>query len=115
MVVKPVKKAKSTIGWFSEDEVVDVLAIRNDAQRNLLLLWSKLQNAVALFPSADFHIIDNRLCPLWRVALDQNGNVEIAIEKWLIDGFWERYHEDEKDAVNTFQTGMRFIISSFEK
>lgn len=115
MVVKPIQNAISTKGWFSEDEMIDVLAIRNDSKRNLLLLWSKLQNAVALFPSADFLIIDNRLSPLWRTALDQNGNIEIAMEKWLIDGFWERYHEEEKDAVKTFQTGMREIVSSLAK
>jgi hypothetical protein len=115
MVVRSIQAAKKSIGWFSENEELVVLGIRNFAQHTQLLLWSKLQSAVALFPSAEFQIVDGRLSTLWHAAIDKNGNVEIAIKEWLVDGFWERYHDDESQAVETFQKGMYAIISSSEQ
>ncbi|MNV94797.1 hypothetical protein D3C71_1896250 [compost metagenome] len=96
--------SKSAVGWFSEGEVITVLAFsgaRNEEAK--ILLWSGKQQVSALFPTSEFSIVDNRLPRSWVVKSTSEGFFSLAPESWHREDFWEMFYEDNPEAIKIFE------------
>lgn len=112
MKVSAKSSASSVVGWLEEGKVLTVLAVSVTPFEGVkFLLWSSLQESVALFPGADFDVVDKCLSQRWVFSLDPQGFVYLAPDAWQVDGFWERYHDGEPAAEQVFMKEMAFILS----
>ncbi|WP_417663504.1 hypothetical protein [Pseudomonas sp.] len=112
MKVTAKRSAASVVGWLDGGEVLTVLAVSVARFEGVnFLLWSSLQESVALFPGADFDVIDKRMSQRWVFSLDSQGFVYLAPDAWQVDGFWERYHDGEPVAEQVFMKEMALILS----
>lgn len=104
--------SESFVGWFECGETLTVLSVSRAAfEDTKFLIWSSLQEAVALFPGGDFDVVDKRLSRRWMIEVDNNGFLCLAPEAWQVDGFWERYHDGESAAEKVFIREMTLILS----
>ena len=104
--------ASSVVGWLDGGETMPVLAVSAEPVQGVkFLLWSSLQESVALFPGADFDVVDKCLSQRWVFSLDSNGFLYLAPNAWQVDGFWERYHDGEPVAEQVFMEEMALILS----
>lgn len=104
MIVKALKTASRVPVWFDDGEHLPVLAmVAASPDGAKFLLWSKKQASVGLFPVADFEIVDPILPAQWVAKTSLNGQIEFSPKEWQADGFWERYHDEEPNALGVFQ------------
>jgi hypothetical protein len=96
--------AKSVPVWFEKGEKLPVLAIMLMLSGGpKFLLWSNKQLSVGLFPIAEFDVVDPTLPGHWVAKTGPNGHIEFSPAEWQPEGFWERYHEEDPEAVKIFQ------------
>lgn len=58
-----------------------------------------------------FAIIPQPLPPSWALVLREGGVIELGPPAWLELGFWERYFDQDKDAVMQFQRDVAKMVS----
>jgi hypothetical protein len=98
------KQNASCEKWFMADEITTVLMLSvSGSGGSQLLLWSQKQLSVGLFSVNDFEIVDSSLPKAWTASIDLNGNIALAPSEWVIDGFWEKYHDEDTTALETFR------------
>ena len=105
MIVVPKEGAAANLPvWFAAGERITVLAMMFTPSGGLkFLAWSKKQTSVGMFPVAEFDIIDRSVPSGWVAKTGPNGQFELSPKDWQTTGFWERYHEDDPAAVQTFE------------
>lgn len=111
MKVTAKSSSLSVKGWFLEGEVLSVLSVSAAPLEGVkFLIWSSLQEAAVLFSGAEFEVVDKSLSQRWVFSIDSHGFLDLAPEAWQDDGFWERYHDEESIAEQTFMREMALII-----
>jgi hypothetical protein len=104
------KQSASLDEWFEPGDVAVVLMLTvSGSAGSEYLLWSKNQQSIGMFSPSEFEIVDGSLPGIWMASLDHNGNVALAPQEWLNAGFWERYHEEDADAMNSFKKWQAFL------
>ncbi len=90
-------------GWLKGGVEYAVLFIQTFIDgRQQYLLWSDLQSCAALFPVAEFTIIDSKIPPNWVVSIDLNRCLVIGPKSWIEGDFWDRYNDGDPDAEEAF-------------
>ena len=104
MIVVARSDAQNIPVWFNDGERLPVLAIMlMPSGGPKFLLWSKKQLSIGLFPVIEFDVVDPTLPTQWVAKTGLNGQVELSPREWQIDGFWERYHDEDPEALKIFQ------------
>lgn len=116
MKVRPGKFAASAVGWLSEVEASIVLAVSVSPSGCVnFLIWSDLQESVAIFPACEFDVLDGGISPRWVFCINRKGGVDLAPAAWQVDGFWEKYHDGDPLAEGFFRDEMEMIFSEYSK
>jgi hypothetical protein len=113
MKVRCVKVVSETTGaplrkspWLTVGALYNVLTISADPEGQVLFRLVGNDDAKpGLFSSKQFEIVDGSLPTCWRAKSKENGGVQLAPVAWLRDGFWERYFDGERTAIEEFQEG----------
>jgi hypothetical protein len=111
MKVLPKKSNKSANGWLSYQNPSVVLSIQY--AKNIgaqFLIWSDIQEIVALFPANEFIIVESSVPRSWIVSMDANSCPVLSPEDWLEPGFWEDYHSDKSSALAIFERVASVLI-----
>jgi len=64
----------------------------------------------AIWDSAMFESADPTVPSVWVAQLSESGSLRLAPPGWLERGFWERYFDDEPDAVAIFEADLAAIL-----
>ena len=106
--------APSIVGWLEKGKCLTVLALSVAPHEEVkFLLWSDKQESVALFPGIDFDVVDGRLSQRWVFNLDSQGFVNLAPKLWLLDNFWEKYHDGDLWAERVFEQEKALVWGEF--
>lgn len=98
--------------WFDNEKILPVLAFfLMPSSGPKFLLWSKKQLTVALFPIADFEVVDPTLPAQWIAKTAPNGHIEFSPKDWQADGFWGGYHEGDPEAAQIFHRCYEALVS----
>lgn len=110
VIAKP--SASSAVGWLEEAVALTVLAVSiAPVDGAKFLLWSSLQESVAVFPAGDFDVVDNCLSQRWVFSVNTRGFVYLAPDAWQAEGFWERYEDGDPNAEKIFLREMTGILA----
>ena len=105
LLVRPRDSAQSAEGWFHFGTAVPVLAISvHPADCMKFLLWSTINESVALFPATDFEVVDGAVPASWHAKSWDNGFIELSPPEWQSPNFWERYNDDDPHAIALFES-----------
>ncbi len=101
------ESALSVVGWIGHGDVLPVLAIHSGGPEGArFLLWSKLQNAAALFPAIDFLVVDASISFAWVASIEDGGHIYLAPPDWHAEDFWELYYSGDENAELQFSKGV---------
>lgn len=67
-----------------------------------------------LWDSEMFETTDPVIPAVWVARFSDGGSLQFAPPRWLERGFWERYFDDEPDAVAVFEEDRRRILGEPE-
>ena len=97
--------------WFDAGEKLPVLSIMiMPSGGPKYLLWSTKQSSVGLFPTVEFDVLDPALPQLWIAKTGLSGQVELSPREWQVDGFWERYHDEDPEALRLFRGCYEILV-----
>lgn len=89
--------------WFDASEVVVVLGVECRADAMNYVLWSKRQNACALFRVDMFDVVDESLSERWVCNFSlKSGSMNFAPAAWNANGFWDKYNDGDREAESVF-------------
>jgi len=63
-----------------------------------------------IWDSAMFETTDPTVPSVWVAQLSDSGSLRLAPPRWLQRGFWERYFDDEHEAVGIFEADLAAIL-----
>lgn len=115
VIAKP--SASSVVGWLNEGDHLTLLAMSVVPVEGIkYLIWSVKQDAVALFPGADFDVVDKNQSSRWVFSNDlQGGGFDLGPEAWQVNGLWERCYEGDAVAEQVFVNEMSLISSESDQ
>jgi hypothetical protein len=116
MIVAPRNDASCVPVWFDSGEIIAVLAITVMTSGGpKFLLWSNKQQSTGLFPVGEFEVVDPRIPNQWVCKTTPAAHIELSPEEWQSDGFWERYHDEEPQAVEVFHRWRKILSGDSAK
>jgi hypothetical protein len=65
----------------------------------------------SLWDSEMFETVDRSIPSNWGVRVSGEGFVATGPMRWLVDGFWEGYFDDEPSAVSLFQDELAITLA----
>lgn len=99
-------------GWLEKSEAYSVLTIDIFEGGNIFYrIFSKLQGIPVLFEASYFEIVSNEMPREWLIYY-HDGYLEIAPEEWVEPGFWDKYFDDDIEAIEKFKEISSIIMSS---
>ena len=69
------------------------------------------KGGVALFPAESFEVVSPAVARTWNTSWSSNGFFQLTPERWTRAGFWERFYDQEPDAVRIFEEEREVIES----
>jgi hypothetical protein len=99
--------------WLTIGKTYPVLSMifQSNGER-LLRLIGDGQNGVALFKWESFEVVTSDVPANWRIDLDEHGRVELAPKPWITLGFWNRFYDQDAEAIRIFQEERKKIIDA---
>ena len=67
-----------------------------------LRIASEQGGVPAVFDASLFVTTDESIPPTWRLRVADSGVVKLGPAEWLVAGFWERYFDDEPEALAAY-------------
>jgi hypothetical protein len=87
-----------------------VLSIRADAGGAVRLLLLDDYRVLGWYDASCFLTIDPVLPPHWGARVHAGGHLDLGPHAWLVDDFWERYHQGEGIAVESVEAEVGRIL-----
>jgi hypothetical protein len=110
--VKVVRKGIASDGWFVTGEEIVVLAVSFSKSDGVsFVVWSALQGCSISCSADDFDVIDGCMSSRWVIGISGSGYTLLAPERWQVNGFWERYHDEDYGAIQDFDEEMRLMVA----
>jgi hypothetical protein len=79
-------------------------SVRVDLEGEMPVVWD----------SEMFETTEPAIPSIWVAQFADGGTLRLAPPRWLVCGFWERYFDDEPDAVAVFEEDRRRILGEQE-
>jgi hypothetical protein len=90
--------------WLKDGETYTVLAIHSNKQGIEYRIMAGDPPIPALHSARLFKVVSNHLPSSWVVNIDDDERfMEIAPEPWIASGFWEKFFDNDSDAINAFE------------
>jgi hypothetical protein len=67
-------------------------------------------NGWALFHRDQFEIVSPKMPPTWIMFCGPKSLIKLAPEPWTHPGFWERYYNQDRDAIAIFEQERKKIV-----
>lgn len=96
------------------NKIYDVLWVSIDKKRNItqIQIINDSGEIPILKNLISFKIVDSRIPRNWEVFYDEDNLLELSPRAWMEDGFWERYFDYDKKAVEIFEREKEIILNS---
>lgn len=91
--------------WLKVGREYIVLSIEDNSQGERYYViepHSGHLDSLGFFPSLDFEVIDESWPEAW-VEDSSGGETSIAPKEWQRAGFWEEFHDGEKQALDSYR------------
>jgi len=103
--------AQESSAWLTIGKVYHVLSIILDGHGNWLLrLVGDTAPGGGFFPLHQFEVLTSKIPDTWIVTWNNNGVFELTTNEWNQLGYWERYFENDAEAIRVFEEEKRKII-----
>jgi hypothetical protein len=91
-------------GWLTVGRVYLVLSVifSGESEPRLRLVGDG-NNGLALFRWDEFEIVGSIIPPTWIIFPGPKSLIQLAPEPWTHPGFWERYYNQDRDAIAIFE------------
>lgn len=97
-------------GWLRPGETYSVLEILfSHSKTPEFRIYSPLENTPAMFEAAEFVIEDNTIPGNWRINLVGDSSFKLTPQPWAERGFWERYFDQDPEAIRIFNEQKKLI------
>ena len=98
-------------GWLDHAAVYTVLGIYSSSTSvGFRLLGTTEPTTPAIHPASSFDVVDGTLSPRWVCSFAADGHsMSLEPKAWTCDGFWDRYFDEEPEAVRIFQDELRLL------
>lgn len=98
----------ATSAWLTLDKEYHVLEVISEKTRGIS--YRLLSDASpAIFLAQGFEIVSGKLPSLWQAEI-ASGALYLTTPVWSKVGFWERYFDDDPEAVRLFEEDREKII-----
>jgi hypothetical protein len=84
-----------------------VLSITVESKREARLRIMNDESVPVLFDASMFLTVSDRIPKNWTARVDEGGTIEIAPSAWHDSGFWERYFDNDPEALTTFESELQ--------
>ena|SRR2546425_9075809 len=99
--------------WLTIGNVYHVLSIVLDIHGSWLLrLIGDTHPGVGLFPLQQFEVLSSKIPDTWIITWNSKGVFELTTNAWNQPGFWERYFDNDSEAIRIFEEERRKIVES---
>ena len=88
-----------------------VLEVSASPRHDVLLRLHLAPDVPSLWDSTMFDTVDRPVPSNWGIRVSSEGFVSIGPKRWLVDGFWESYFDDEPSAVSLFQDELAVTLA----
>lgn len=88
-------------------EEYHVVSVSFNPRREASFQIITLDGTPAWFDAAMFHAIEGDIPRSWVMSVHERGIVDFGPAPLLKPGFWERYFDDDPDAIAVFESVMR--------
>jgi hypothetical protein len=96
--------------WVKVGGVYHVLSIWIDATHTRFRLVGE-EAAPALFEPEMFEVVSPKVPTSWLVTSPKPGCFSLEPEAWTVPGFWERFFDDEVEAIASFREERARIVA----
>ncbi|GAA0648952.1 hypothetical protein GCM10010174_85530 [Kutzneria viridogrisea] len=98
--------------WIRIGAEYVVISLMMDSNRRAMLqVVDEARPDPGWFDAEMFETTSTRIPPNWSARVRGTGVIEFAPARWLDDGFWERFYDDERVAVAVFREDLEVILS----
>jgi hypothetical protein len=105
MRVRHVRRESDCLdSWLKEGHTYTVLEIYVDSRGINYRLISEESATPALHSSLLFEPVNSHVPSSWVISVENNGeSITMAPRPWLIKGFWEKFFDNDLDALKIFK------------
>jgi hypothetical protein len=97
--------------WLTIGKVYLVLSVEFDSKSGLSFRFlGDGHNGLALFRRDQFESVSPKMPPTWIMFCGPESLIELAPEPWTHPGFWERYYNQDRDAIAIFEQERKKIV-----
>jgi len=104
----------SESSWVTIGSEYTVLAVSATPDHRFSVRLDLGDKAPVLWDSEMFETTDPIIPSVWVARFSPGGSLQLAPPRWLERGFWERYFDNETDAVAVFEEDRRRILGEQE-
>ena len=108
-LVDPLGAVRETSPWLTIGKEYHVLSLIYATGKWLVRLWTD-DGTVGLFPLQQFEITSPKVSALWIATWNRSGVFELTTRSLAQEGFWDRYYDNEMDAIQIVDGEMKKII-----
>ena len=95
---------KSDAPWLKKGETYTVLSLYAEKMGVSYRILSGDPPTPVLHSAKIFEVLDGSIPSSWRVGINDAGEfMELTPEPWLEPGFWERYFDQDDQAIELFE------------
>jgi hypothetical protein len=101
-----------TSAWATLDSEYIVLAVQATPNRDVRLrIVGDDDSTPVLFESEMFMTVSNDIPSNWVASIGEDGDFDLAPQKWLRPDYWEDYFNGDPDAVSDFEEERTRILA----
>ncbi|MEV8376573.1 hypothetical protein AB0P21_27765 [Kribbella sp. NPDC056861] len=89
--------------WVRIGQVYTVLEVNASPEHRFAVRLDLGNEAPGLWDSEMFETTDSAIPSVWVAEFRDGGSLRLAPPRWLAQGFWESYFENDPDAVAVFE------------
>ncbi len=83
--------------------------VHSELIERFTLGYANRKSGVALFPKESFEVVSPTVASTWIASWSSKDFFQLAPERWAQAGFWERFYDQEPDAIHIFEEERKAI------